>query len=398
MNGVVTTHVWNGVNIVLKLNASGGVFNRFDRSSHGQLIRSEHHGFFLFNARGDVVQRVDVQSVILHTYRYDAFGNEISPTSSNTNRFRFASMYWDSHRGEYMTPNRMFNPRIGRWTQPDPYWGLHNMQNCVWSIMQSGNLFMYCMHNPVRFVDPLGLNVWVFYCGKDFVNQARKEGTRLQERYGGDLHFVTVRSINDFVRGWGRMAASGFVYGASIVMHGGPFTINIYTTSRNAEGRYIRQFLTTSNQNHTPTGAMAGTTNATYLGTLPRAHMNSLNIWTCSGGNLDFIYGGTMYLESRTRTMNTRAYGFYNNVAVFFLLNQNVGRVYGIDGNLAFGTPTAELSRGINYNPRLSWSQDSFHNSNSRRRLGLKRQPLGRVQFTVDNGAINWHRVAFPYF
>ena len=68
-------------------------------------------------------------------------------------------MYWDAHRGEYMTPNRMFNPRTGRWTQPDPFWGLHNMQNCVWSILQAGNLFMYALHNPVRWIDPLGLAI-----------------------------------------------------------------------------------------------------------------------------------------------------------------------------------------------------------------------------------------------
>jgi len=74
----------------------------------------------------------------------------------------------------------MLNPRTGRWTQPDPHWSLANsifgdeprrinestdsqglhtytMVPDVWAIIQSGNLYMYVMHNPVRFIDLDGL-------------------------------------------------------------------------------------------------------------------------------------------------------------------------------------------------------------------------------------------------
>jgi len=66
-------------------------------------------------------------------------------------------MYFDRHRNEYMTPNRSFNPRAGRWTQPDPFWNIHNMQGSPAAIAQSSNLFLFTMHNPVRWVDPTGL-------------------------------------------------------------------------------------------------------------------------------------------------------------------------------------------------------------------------------------------------
>ena len=70
-----------------------------------------------------------------------------------------------------MTPNRMFNPRTGRWTQPDPHWDIRTnaifgdsptMRNdrympSIHAILQSGNLFMFVMHNPVRWVDSSGL-------------------------------------------------------------------------------------------------------------------------------------------------------------------------------------------------------------------------------------------------
>ena len=159
VNGVRTTHVWCMGSVVLEQNATGGVVNRFVRSRNGLLIRSEHHGWYLFNVRGDVVQRTDNQGNLLMNYRYTAFGNELTPVDSNTNRFRFAGEYWDAHRGEYYLRARSFNPRTGRFTQPDPFWGIHNMQGSPNAIAQSSNLFMFAMHNPIRWVDPSGLFV-----------------------------------------------------------------------------------------------------------------------------------------------------------------------------------------------------------------------------------------------
>ena len=291
VNGETTYHVWLRGSIVLERNAAGTVTNRFERGARGQVIRSDRHGWYLHNARGDVIQRVTAQGNVLRNYRYSAFGIEldlgnaicindftllyrsqrvtvtnpdtgssteairlfntghgsgmftdfleldpdavyviefdvwsdmdgtmvfvslpewqnfrvltsyrtaqrirleITPGSTigrilieaadrysaiyvsnvsffradgsrraNTNPFRFGSMYWDAHRGEYMTPNRMMNPRTGRWTSPDPFFhmrfGSARIMGSPSAIAQSGNLFMFTMHNPVRFTDPSGL-------------------------------------------------------------------------------------------------------------------------------------------------------------------------------------------------------------------------------------------------
>jgi len=100
---------------------------------------------------------------------YDAFGNEVNPDARNTNPFRYAGEYFDFETGNYYLRARFFNPRSGRFTQPDPHWNLGNMifgdrrrrrngRNMPSSlaIMQSSNLFMYTMHNPIRWVDPSG--------------------------------------------------------------------------------------------------------------------------------------------------------------------------------------------------------------------------------------------------
>ena len=130
--------------------------------------------------RGSVVQRVgnttidesgnvidDSTIIILHTYLYDAFGNElfsntnsdgdISNTSNNTNPWRFNGEYLDTETGTYYLRARHFNPRTGRFTQPDPHWGIHNMMSDAASIIQSGNLYVFTMHNPIRWIDPSGL-------------------------------------------------------------------------------------------------------------------------------------------------------------------------------------------------------------------------------------------------
>jgi len=97
---------------------------------------------------------------------------ELTPDLSDTNPFRFAGMYWDTHTQTYMTPHRRLNPRLGRWTQPDPLWGIGNMIHGtspitrnghpmpnLHAIMQASNLFVFGINNPVKWVDPSGLEI-----------------------------------------------------------------------------------------------------------------------------------------------------------------------------------------------------------------------------------------------
>ena len=54
VNGHRTTHIWERGSIIPELNPANAVVNRFSRGL-GYLINSYHHGFYLFNVRGDVV-------------------------------------------------------------------------------------------------------------------------------------------------------------------------------------------------------------------------------------------------------------------------------------------------------------------------------------------------------
>ena len=51
------------------------------------LTHSSEGEFYQYNGHGDVVQLTDVLGTIVQHYEYDAFGNEVEPSASDTNPF-----------------------------------------------------------------------------------------------------------------------------------------------------------------------------------------------------------------------------------------------------------------------------------------------------------------------
>lgn len=135
--------------------------------------------YYLFNAHGDVVNLTNASGAVTRTYAYDAFGNEKNPDEADTNPFRYCGEYWDSETGTYYLRARYYDPTVGRFTQQDTHWNVSNMiygdnpqkiseredalglktYTCapqISAIMQSGNLYVYCVSDPVNGVDPTG--------------------------------------------------------------------------------------------------------------------------------------------------------------------------------------------------------------------------------------------------
>ena len=140
----VTVHQWDGMDIVMETGLDGVVKSRFLRGANliAQQIDANEH-YYLFNAHGDVVQRVSEHGDVLASYDYDAFGNE-RDNPLDPNPFRYCAEYVDAESGMVYLRNRYYDPEAGRFVSEDP-------------IRSGANWYAYCSGNPVAFVDPLGL-------------------------------------------------------------------------------------------------------------------------------------------------------------------------------------------------------------------------------------------------
>jgi RHS repeat-associated protein len=179
-------HIWDGADIIADV--ADGAATRYVRGAN--LILSSAGGataYYSYNAHGDVVQLTDNAGAVTKGYGYDAFGVEEAPDEGDSNPFRYCGEYWDSETGTYYLRARYYAPGIGRFWSEDTHWGPGNMVYgdnpakwnerqagsddpmglnaytyvpAVAAVMQSGNLYVYCMGNPARYVDPTGELAW----------------------------------------------------------------------------------------------------------------------------------------------------------------------------------------------------------------------------------------------
>ncbi len=75
-------------------------------------------------------------------YSYDPYGNTTSVTEGVSNPFRYIGAMWEPSTGLYKMGERYYDPKVGRFTQPDPL---------------DGQTYTYTAGNPVNYVDPSGL-------------------------------------------------------------------------------------------------------------------------------------------------------------------------------------------------------------------------------------------------
>lgn len=141
VNGTVTIHVWEGQDIGLELDGNGKVLDRYIRGAG--LIKSDKGGWYLFNAHGDVVQLTDGSGNVIHTYDYDAFGNEKDADGNDSNPFRYCGEYYDDETGDVYLRARYYDPEVGRFGSEDP-------------MFDGINWYVYGNGNPVFFKDPTG--------------------------------------------------------------------------------------------------------------------------------------------------------------------------------------------------------------------------------------------------
>jgi RHS repeat-associated protein len=140
--------------------------NRVDEIVWSYNTFTGEQAFHHYDARGHCTLLTDSSGSILEQYEYDAFGqpyfydangNSIGAYDAQGrwagysqfgNRFLFTGREWLSDVKLYDYRNRMYQPELGRFMQPDPKeFGAGDY-----------NLYRYCHNDPVNHTDPTGLD------------------------------------------------------------------------------------------------------------------------------------------------------------------------------------------------------------------------------------------------
>ena len=101
--------------------------------------------YYHADALGSIVKMTDQAGSVVHTYKYDAWGNiEVGSAMSGHS---YTAREWDAETGLYYYRARYYDPRAGRFESEDPIGP------------RSGdlNFYAYVGNNPVIAIDPTGL-------------------------------------------------------------------------------------------------------------------------------------------------------------------------------------------------------------------------------------------------
>jgi len=135
------THT-RGLDLSMSLGGAGGI--------GGMLARTDTRGstFYHADGNGNITALMDGNQNIVARYEYDGFGRLINKQGSlaDANRYRFSSTEYVSQGGIYYYGHRFYEPNFQRWLNRDPIGELGGV-----------NLYRFVGNNPLRFVDPFGL-------------------------------------------------------------------------------------------------------------------------------------------------------------------------------------------------------------------------------------------------
>ncbi|MBP3505045.1 MAG: hypothetical protein J6K43_01385, partial [Lachnospiraceae bacterium] len=146
VNGSATVYTWCGDKLVgesgindyfYEYDPTGGISYRINDDDKSV-------DYYLKNGHGDVTSIYTAAGTPVSSYRYDAFGNQLSVNENDTNPFRYCGEYYDAETQNIYLRNRYYDPANGRFITEDP-------------VRDGLNWYVYCGNNPIRYVDPSGM-------------------------------------------------------------------------------------------------------------------------------------------------------------------------------------------------------------------------------------------------
>ena len=167
VGGKYTRFMYDGMNIIGEL--CEGDYYIYHRGT--ELIGYQSYNgksyYYRQDSHGNVTALLDFAGNEVKNYKYDAYGEpqgtRLNPAGDQTiiyqwkaetervyNPFGFCGEYTDSESGLIYLRNRYYDPSTGRFINEDP-------------IRDGLNWYVYCENNPIMFVDPWGLAIWLVH-------------------------------------------------------------------------------------------------------------------------------------------------------------------------------------------------------------------------------------------
>jgi RHS repeat-associated protein len=102
--------------------------------------------------RGLPLALIDVNGYVAWSAEFDEWGNMLREDNPHhlQQLIRLPGQQWDKETGLYYNRHRYLEPLQGRYITQDPI-----------GLMGGWNLYSYVFNNPIKFIDPKGLDIWL---------------------------------------------------------------------------------------------------------------------------------------------------------------------------------------------------------------------------------------------
>ena len=174
VNGLETRYLWDKDNVVAELNDMNVISQKYYRGCN--LICDDSNNYYMHDIHGNIIEIYRGNNKYCNDwYIYNAFGtNKYFDDTSAPNKWGYCDQLKDLETGNYYMRARYYNPDTGRFISEDTHWNPSNMiygdrtfeedetkYPDITASLQAGNLYGYCLGNPIKYIDLDGFTVWV---------------------------------------------------------------------------------------------------------------------------------------------------------------------------------------------------------------------------------------------